>query len=542
MTTSHEGVPVHSMPPLSKSNEAPMAVPLRVLIVEDSHNDAALLVRELRRGGYEVSFERVDSSTTMRLALEQQEWDIVICDYSMPGFSGGEALQLLRSTGSQIPFIFLSGTIGEDTAVAALKQGAQDYIMKHNLKRLLPAIQKELREAELIRERDRFERQFRQVQKMEAIGRLAAGVAHDFNNLVMIITSYTAMLMERALSDDVRRYTEQVQQAANRAAALTRQLLAFSRKEETEPTTLDLNILVNDMCNLLPPLLGGSIEMNVVNGPLSGRIKADQGSVEQVLLNLAVNAKDAMPRGGKLQIETSEVELDARNSRSDQNIVAGRYIVLSVTDTGMGMDEKTKARIFEPFFTTKPKNKGTGLGLSTVQEIVKQTGGSISVFSEPGRGSIFEVYFPFVAGTEAPISSVAVDTTPGGDETILLVEDEAALRAANHEFLESKGYRVLEAANGLEALEMCRRYDGPIHVLLTNMIMPGLGGEETARAVTHVHPNLRVVYMSGLAESSQGRRSPDASSAFLEKPFSLASLTQTIRSVLKPGSGTTEGA
>ncbi|MBV9183560.1 MAG: response regulator, partial [Acidobacteria bacterium] len=263
-----------------------MAVPLRVLIVEDSADDAALLVRELRRGGYDVTSERVDSSGTMSLALEQQDWDLVVSDYSIPGFSGSQALKLLRSSGSSIPFIFLSGTIGEDAAVDALKQGAQDYIMKHNLKRLLPAIQRELREAELLRERNRLERQFRQVQKMEAVGRLAAGVAHDFNNLVMIITSYTAMLMERALSDDVRRYTEQVQQAANRAAALTRQLLAFSRKEESEPRSLDLNLLVQDMCKLLPPLLGGGIEIEVVTGPLSGCIKVDQANVEQVLLNL----------------------------------------------------------------------------------------------------------------------------------------------------------------------------------------------------------------------------------------------------------------
>ncbi|MBV9182140.1 MAG: response regulator [Acidobacteria bacterium] len=238
-----------------------------------------------------------------------------------------------------------------------------------------------------------------------------------------------------------------------------------------------------------------------------------------------------MPTGGKLRIATSEVELDLSH-RCSPTPVSSRYIVLSVSDTGIGMDEKTKARIFEPFFTTKPKNQGTGLGLSTVQEIVRQTGGSISVDSVPDVGSTFRVYFPFVAGSDESPLPVVIENTPGGDETILLVEDEAALRAANHEFLESKGYHVLDAANGLEALEVCRHHEGPIHVLLTNMMMSGLNGEETARAVKRLHPSLRIVYMSGAAGSNQNEEA-DASSAFLEKPFSLASLTQTLRAVLK---------
>ncbi len=371
-----------------------MAERLRLLLVEDNRDDAELLLRELSCGGYEVIPDRVDTPEAMEEAL-RREWDLVIADYTMPRFSGRVALELLRQSGSDVPFIFVSGTIGEETAVAAMKSGAQDYVMKGKLARLVPVVDRELREAASRRERRLLEEQLRHSQKMEAVGRLAGGLAHDFNTILSVILSYSDLVLAARGGDEARQERIwQIRKAAQRGAALIRQLLAFSRKQTVAPKVLDLNALIEDMEPMLRRLLGAGVELVVRTDPQLGRIRADSGHIEQVVMNLVVNARDAMPEGGKLTIQTANVWLDRDASRAHLDLEPGRYVMLAISDTGMGMPPEVRTRIFEPFFTTKEPGKGTGLGLSVVYGIVKQSRGGISAESEPGRGTTLHTYFP----------------------------------------------------------------------------------------------------------------------------------------------------
>jgi two-component system, cell cycle sensor histidine kinase and response regulator CckA len=507
---------------------------LRVLIVEDSEDDSALLLRELRRGGYEVSYQRVDTAATMTSALDNQEWDLVISDHSMPHFSGIEALHLLRTKGIDVPLIFVSGTLGEEMAVTALKGGAQDYLMKNNLTRLVTAVQRELREAEERRERKKLEQQLRQAQKMEAVGRLAGGIAHDFNNLLGVIIGYSELLEERlGQNDPLRPKAEQIKKAGQRAASLTRQLLAFSRQQMFEPKVLDLNAVVADALNMLQRLIGEDIELVTVPAPELGRIKADQGQIEQIIMNLAVNARDAMPEGGKLTITTVNAELDEVYARQHP-VVPGSYVMLAVSDTGCGMDQETQAHIFEPFFTTKEKGKGTGLGLATVYGVVKQSGGYIWVYSEPGLGSTFKIYLPRIEDTvTASDPGKGGQETARGWETVLLVEDEQSLRELAHELLEDDGYTVLEAANGADAIRVAEQHQGPIHLLMTDVVMPGIDGRKLAGRMTRSYPELKVLYMSGYTDDAIVHHGVlDPGIALLQKPFTRATLTRKLREAL----------
>src|SRR5712691_10772881 len=336
-----------------------MSVPLRILMIEDSEDDAALLVRELRRGGYDVSHERVDTPAAMSSALDKQKWDLVISDHSMPHFSGVDALKLLRQKGSEVPFIFVSGTMGEEAAVAALKDGAQDYLMKSNLRRLVPSVQRELREAEERCEHKQLERHMRQLQKSEAIGRLAGGIAHDFNNLLGVILGQSEILLDRPHDEGITRGLEMIRESARRGASLTRQLLAFGRRQVLEPKVLNLNVILADVEKLLQRVIGEDIELDFQTDAKIGSVEADPGQLEQVVVNLATNARDAMPEGGRLTIATANVDLD--EACADRRIVVrpGHYVQLVVSDTGCGMDKETQSYIFEPFFTTKEQGKGT---------------------------------------------------------------------------------------------------------------------------------------------------------------------------------------
>jgi signal transduction histidine kinase len=436
---------------------------LRALIADDSENDVLLLLRVLRKAGYEPVYERVWTAPAMKAALQRQAWDIVISDYEMPNFGGFEALQLLKESGHDLPFILVSAVISEETAVAAMKAGAHDYIMKRNLARLAPAIERELREAQTRVARKaaetalrQSEEQLRQVQKIEAVGRLAAGVAHDFNNILTAIMGHSELLLRQLDAGDPRRKNaEQIEKVAHLAAGLTRQLLIFSRKQVIEPRVLDLNAVILDIKKMLRRLIGENIEFCTLLDPAAGHIKADPGQIEQVIMNLAVNARDAMPKGGKLTVTTANTTRDKNHLKNFPDMGAGDYVMLAIADTGTGMSEEVKAHLFEPFFTTKPPGTGTGLGLATCFGIVKQNTGHINVHSELGSGTTFKIYFPQVQSAIEPLRVRNQPTgVAGGNETVLLVEDEPVVRELAVATLREKGYTVVEAVNGEEGLRM----------------------------------------------------------------------------------------
>jgi PAS domain S-box-containing protein len=632
-----------------------VTIALRVVIADDSEADALLLVRELRRGGYEPVYQRVDTASAMKAALEHQTWDLVIADHSIPGFSGLEALALVKERRLDIPFIVVSGTISEDQAVAAMKAGASDYFAKGELKRLVPAIARELREAkgraaqresdarlatlvehapvgifrstpagrvlsvnaafvrilgydsptdvlqlDLTRDvyadpaerqrlldqhtytdreyddmeatwkrrdgsllnvqlsaraarnaarqieyyetfvRDvteprRLQQQLVQAQKMEAVGRLAGGIAHDFNNLLTAILGSADLALD-SLPAGVpeREEIEEVRKAALRAADLTRQLLAFSRQQVIAPTVLNPNDAVAAADKLLRRLLGEDVELRVVLASDLAAVRVDPSQLEQVVLNLAVNARDAMPNGGKLTIETQNVELDQAYVRGHLSAQPGSYVMLAVSDTGVGMDAATQARIFEPFFTTKEKGRGTGLGLATVYGIVKQSGGWIWVYSEPGHGTTFKVYFPRVAEVAPPPAATpAPPASVRGTETVLVVEDDEMLLTLVEKVLKANGYTVLVAAHGGDAERVAAQHDGPIHLLMTDVVLPGLNGREVARRLEAVRRGIRVLYLSGYTDDAIVHHGVlEQGVAFLQKPFSPAVLGRKVREVL----------
>ena len=643
-----------------------MSVALRVLLVEDSQDDAALLVRTLRRGGYDLTVERVETAETMRAALNRDTWDLVLSDYSMPQFSAPAALQLLHEVGVDLPFIIVSGTVGEETAVTAMKAGAHDFLMKGNLTRLVPAVARELHEAAERRERRRaeaarraaeirfaavldasaeaiiavdedqrivlfntsaerifgytavealgqpldillpsqlieahqqdidvfpatseqargmserhgelvgrrkdgtafpiegsiaklfqegqtiftvflqdvsvrkqLEAQLLQAQKMEAVGQLAGGIAHDFNNLLTAIAGYTdfaraALPADHAVHSDL----EEVQKAAQRATTLTRQLLAFARKQVIEPQVITLNDLIADVDKLLRRLIGADIELVTLPAPDLGNVKVDIGQIEQVIVNLAVNARDAMPQGGILTIETANVVLEGNDAQSLVSVIAGDYVLLTIRDTGMGIAEEVKQHIFEPFFTTKEPGKGSGLGLATCYGIVKQHGGNIRMDSDVGHGTTFNIYLPRIDEV-ADIVRQREDTTAlaQGAETVLVVEDEPAVRALTGRILRAHGYTVLEAANGKAAMQLARSHRSTgIDLLLTDIVMPQMGGTALAEHLIAWYPNIKVVFVSGYSTNAivqHGQLGPRT--IYLQKPIALAALARKVREVL----------
>jgi PAS domain S-box-containing protein len=390
--------------------------------------------------------------------------------------------------------------------------------------------------AEDVTENRALEQQLRQAQKMEAIGRLAGGIAHDFNNLLMVISGYCEFLLDRVGPEsDLRGPTQEISRAAERATSLTRQLLAFSRKQMLTMKVLDLNGVVTENLKMLTRLIGEDIDLVMIPEGELGAVKADPGQIEQVILNLAVNARDAMPRGGKLTIETANVTLDEEYARFHGPIKAGEYVMLAISDTGSGMDAETQNRIFEPFFTTKG-TKGTGLGLSTVYGIVKQSDGYIWVYSEMGKGTTFKIYLPRVTATGEVMVPETITTAPvvqHGHETILLVEDEDSLRQMDKIYLEKQGYVVLEAQDASVALRISSSYPGPIHMLLTDVIMPGMNGRELAKRIAALRPEAKILYMSGYTENAIGHNGVlDAGIILLQKPFTLPALKAKVREVL----------
>jgi len=628
-------------------------------MVEDVPADAELNELELRAAGISYVTRRVDTEAAFRGALGAFAPDIVLSDHSLPQFSAADTLRIALQESPDTPVIIVTGSLDEETAAEYIKAGATDYILKHHLQRLGPAVLRALelkrareeqdraeqarrqseeryrmlvegvrdvilalspdgiiislnpafeavlelprtewigkpfdqlvhpedlplavelfsrvargeprpanpfrvrtrkgdyrlvefaataqrRDGQLVgilgigrdvTERAQLEQQLRQAQKMEAVGRLAGGIAHDFNNLLTAITGYAELLQEDLAADDRRREdVVEIRKAADRAAGLTRQLLAFSRQQVLQPRVLDLNALVTEFENMLRRLLGEDIALATRLAPVLGAVQADPGQLEQVVMNLAVNSRDAMPGGGQLTIETANVDLDDAFAREHHPARPGPYVLLAVSDTGTGMTAEVQAHLFEPFFTTKEKGKGTGLGLATVYGIVKHSGGFISVYSEVGHGTTFKIYIPRVEGSAPPRPGAAPASVARGTETVLIAEDQPAVRAVARQILARHGYTVLEAPSGEAALDLAARYSGTIHLLLTDVVMSGLSGPELARRLLPVRPEARVLFMSGYTGEAivhHGLAAPGIH--YIQKPFAPEALAAKVREVL----------
>ncbi len=510
--------------------------PLRVLFIEDSAVDAELEERELRNGGLSVVCRRVETRDALLRALRDFDPELIISDYSLPTMDGMTTLKLVREVLPDVPFIFVSGTIGEERAIESLKNGATDYVVKDRLGGLPIRVQRALREVEDRAKNRLLEEQLRQAQKMEAVGRLAGGVAHDFNNLLTVIGGYTQLMLVRLPPGDaLRKDAEEVVKAGERAAALTSQLLAFSRKQILEPRVLNLNAVVSDTKKLLDRVIGEDIELVMALDPELGNVNADRGQIEQVILNLAVNARDAMPEGGTLTLATGNVVIDESFVELHPGSKVGAHVFLEVSDTGVGMDGETLSHLFEPFFTTKEQGKGTGLGLSTAYGIIQQSGGRIWVESEPGRGARFTIHLPRVDQPVEPDRRLDErrSRVPVGTETVLLVEDEEAVRKLTRAVLSRNGYKVLLAANAEQALAALEKNRGTVHLLLTDIVLPGVGGREVARQVSQLRPGIKVLFTSGYTDRQfveNGILEPGL--AFISKPFAPEDLLRKVREVL----------
>jgi len=628
-------------------------------MLEDSEADAALITRELQRLTPPPDVRHVQTEASFAAALREFVPDIILCDHNIPSFGGWAALAIARQLAADVPFILVTGSLDEETAVAYLKGGATDYILKDRLIRLGPAVLEALdsarqrqalrRQERLLRqiidadpnlifvkdwegrfvlvneataavygttvdglvgktdadfnsnqvevahflrddrdvmssgrskliseepvtnpatqqtrwfqtikvplalldddspkllgvateitERKRLEEQLLQSQKMEAVGQLAGGVAHDFNNILTAIVGYADLLAAEFTGTNSRHLEdlEEIRKAARRAAALTRQLLAFSRKQVLEPRIIDMNGVVMNLEKMLRSLISENISLQTHLATDLAAARADPNQLEQVIMNLAINARDAMPEGGSLTIETGNATLDEDYAAQHVSVLPGEYVMLAVTDTGCGMDEHTKARIFEPFFTTKAPGRGTGLGLSTVYGIVKQSGGNIWLYSEPNKGTTFKVYLPAVHAAPEDIGKLAPpELVQRGGGTVLLVEDDDQLRRLAHRALAGQGYTVLEAERGATALDIARRHKGVIDLLLTDVIMPDTNGRKLADALRASRPGLRVLFMSGYPDGAIGSQGVlDHGVAYLAKPFSTEAIIRKVREVLK---------
>jgi signal transduction histidine kinase len=513
---------------------------IRILIVDDDPQARGLIEMALA----DARFQPVlDVATNVRTGLDRirgDEHDIYLIDQQLPDGTGIELITEARSRGVHKPFILLTGHGSHALDEEASSAGASDYVEKHmvtaQLERSIRYALRTWQTTRLLHDRDE---QLRHAQKMEAIGRLAGGVAHDFNNLLTAIIGYTDLVAEHLEeTNPICRDVSEIRKAADRGAALTRQLLAFSRKQFLTPTVVDLNETVSGLLQMLPRSIGEHIRTTVRLAPDLARVKADASRMDQVLVNLALNARDAMPDGGDLTIETSNVTLSEPRLRAEGlGLKPGFYVMLSIADTGTGMDAETRQRAFEPFFTTKPQGKGTGLGLATVYGIVDQSGGAISIESGPGTGTIIRIYLPATTASDTPrphqVTHIRKDA---GNETVLLVEDNDGVRDLAARALRRRGYTVHEARDAESALHWMKTAGIKPHLLLTDVVMPGLSGPNLAARLLQLNPQLRVLYMSGYtddATSVQGQFW--AGVPLLQKPFSPAALAERVRVALDSG-------
>ena len=512
---------------------------MKILIADDNHFYRKILATTVAEWGYEV-VAASDGDMACELLLEKNAPKIAILDWMMPGKNGLEVCKKIRAHKSANPpyIIILTARDAKEDLVAALRCGSDDYLTKpFDHEELHARLQVGVRivtlQEKLSERVDKLENALSEAQKLEAVGRLAGGIAHDFNNILTIINGYCELLLGDFLQpQDSPKAIEVIREASERGASLTRQLLAFARKQALRPVPLSLNTCVASVQKLSNRVIGEDICVSThLDGNLH-QVEADPGQLEQVLLNLLFNARDAMPQGGAITLATADTWVDSGTPGAHPGVPEGSYAMMSVTDTGTGMNENTKARLFEPFFTTKDVGKGTGLGLATAYGIIRQSGGFIAVESEPGAGATFRIYLPHAKGS-VPIArpvSAPVKTRAGG-ETVLLVEDEETVRRLLRVLLSNHGYQILEASNGEEALRTAKDYQGPIHLLLTDIIMPGINGYETSRRVAALRPEIKALYISGYSEEAIHRPS-DSADRRLQKPLSSDTLVGAIREIL----------
>jgi two-component system, cell cycle sensor histidine kinase and response regulator CckA len=511
---------------------------MQILLIEDNEDDACLIQEMLlEKPEADIQLEWADSVSRGLNQLALGKSGLVLLDLSLPDSHGLETFDTVQSYAQDVPIVVLTGLDDETMANQAVRRGAQDYLVKGRLDSylLVRAARYAIERKQAEKALRESEAKLRQSQKMEGIGQLAGGIAHDFNNLLTVINSYSDMLLGEVGFDNhfVRNGLDQIKEAGHRAASLTRQLLAFTRQQVLEPKVLDLNESVSNMGKLLRRLIGEDIGLVLCPDPALGRVTIDPGQVEQIIMNLAINARDAMAGGGELTIETKNVELIRVDQLQHPSMEPGSYVMLAVCDTGCGMDADTQLRIFEPYFTTKGPGKGTGLGLATVYGIVKQSGGSISVTSALGKGTTFNIYLPRTTGVAERLEASPQPTALRGSETILLVEDEEMVRALAQAILERSGYTVFAAKNVHDALSFAQDGTRAIHLLLTDTIMPGMNGPELAKRVQAIRPEIKVLYMSGYTDKaflSTGRWEPG--SAFLQKPFTPQTLGHKVHEIL----------
>lgn len=498
-----------------------MKTPIRILHLEDDREDAALVSSMLQGGNIDAVIDVVDARSTFGEKVAQGSHDLILADYQLPQFDGLEALAIARRLRPDTPLIIVSGVMDEEAAIESMRRGATDYVLKSRLSRLVPAVRRALQEADERAERRLLQEQFLQAQKMELFGRLAGGVAHDFNNILTIVMSNCGlMLASMAPSDPHHHLVEEIEQAGLRGAALTRQLLIFARHEARKPEILEIDEVLRTAAPLLRRLVPESVQiaLNLSAGP--ARIEADRRHLEQAIMNLVVNARDAMPRGGTIQIETSATGTGP--------------VKISVSDTGHGMTPEVRARIFEPFFSTKPSGTGTGLGLPTVQRIVGESGGTITVESIPGVGTSFILTFPRQARElSPPRNNYSHPTLPRGSETVLVVEDDPAVRERAAAMLARQGYEVLTACDGQEAIDLLARQAKGVSLVFTDVIMPGMNAGAMARRLRAAHPALRMLFTSGYTEETIAPEGivPGAVD-FLPKPYGLEALAGKVRETL----------
>ena len=517
-----------------------MTTQLRVLHLETNPPDADRIKRLLTDESLSCAIRRVETRRDFTSALNDGQVDLILAEFSIAGFDEGSALGLAQRVAPDVPFIFVSAALGEESSIEQMHRGATDCIPKERLGRLVPSVRRVVRERQARVARKQAEEallqsetQLRQLQKLEAIGRLAGGLAHDFNNLLTVIMGHSQVLLSEMGADHpLRNRVEEMQKAGDRARVLIRQLLAFSRKQPSGAKVQSLNATLSNVETMLERLIGADIQLTLKPSVDDLRIKADPALVEQIVMNLVVNARDAMPTGGKLTIETASAELNHQPRYRVNPIPPGEYVRLSVSDTGFGISSEVQEHIFKPFFTTKEEGKGTGLGLSTVYGIVTESGGGLDVISEGGVGTRFDVYLPRVVSEietstdeNVPLQSVE------GYETILLVEDEEEVRILIRDELRKLGYRIVEARNGVEACLVATPHIGKLKLLLTDIVMPGMSGTELARHLRVIKPELKLLFMSGYTDDV-GVGADDPASAYLQKPFTPEALASSVRELL----------